>query len=79
MKYFFVLLFLIAQDSYAQCKTYRLTSNRDTTNCTDFNNNKQGKWIVRVEELRGEPGFKTGSQDSPKHGDEKAEDRRCAP
>ncbi len=47
----------MANNCYSQCKTYRLTSNRDTINCIDFNNYKQGKWIVRVEELRGEPGF----------------------
>lgn len=57
MKYFFLFLFLIANDCYAQCKTYRIASNRDTLNCTDYNNKKQGKWVVRVEELRGEPGF----------------------
>lgn len=57
MRYFFLFLFLIAQDSFSQCKTYRLTSNHDTLNCTDFTDNKQGKWLIRVEELRGEPGF----------------------
>ncbi len=53
---FFIFLF-IASDIQSQCKTYRLTSNRDTINCTDYSNNKQGKWIIRVEELRGEPGY----------------------
>ncbi len=57
MRYIFLFLLLMANNCYSQCKTYRLTSNRDTINCIDFNNYKQGKWIVRVEELRGEPGF----------------------
>jgi hypothetical protein len=41
----------------AQCKTYRLTGSGDTLNCTDFKGKKQGKWVIRIEELRGEPGF----------------------
>ena len=57
MRWLFILLLFIGNDVFAQCKTYRLTANRDTLNCIDFNNNKQGKWLVRVEQLRGEPGF----------------------
>ena len=57
MRWLFFIFLFIASDIQSQCKTYRLTSNRDTINCTDFNNNKQGKWIIRVEELRGEPGY----------------------
>jgi antitoxin component YwqK of YwqJK toxin-antitoxin module len=57
MRWIFFILILMGKDVFAQCKTYRLTANRDTLNCTDFNNNKQGKWVIRVEELRGEPGF----------------------
>ena len=41
----------------AQCKTYKLASNGDTLNCTDFNGLKQGKWIITTPKLRGEPGF----------------------
>ena len=57
MRWLFIFFLLIALDCQSQCKTYRLTANRDTINCTDFSNLKQGKWIIRVEELRGEPGF----------------------
>ncbi|MEP7317694.1 MAG: hypothetical protein ABI921_03105 [Panacibacter sp.] len=41
----------------AQCKTYKIGVKGDTLNCTDNNNLKQGKWIVHVESLRGEPGY----------------------
>jgi antitoxin component YwqK of YwqJK toxin-antitoxin module len=42
---------------YAQCKTFKLASNGDTLNCVDFNDLKQGRWIVTTPKLRGEPGF----------------------
>lgn len=41
----------------SQCKTYRIGSNNDTLNCTDMAGMKQGKWIVAVPKLRGEPGY----------------------
>ena len=41
----------------AQCKTFKLASNGDTLNCVDFNDLKQGRWIVTTLKLRGEPGF----------------------
>lgn len=41
----------------AQCKTYKLSDQGDTLNCTDMKGKKQGKWIERTEPLRGNPGF----------------------
>ncbi len=41
----------------AQCATFRLNAKGDTLNCTDVNGKKQGKWVVRVESVRGEPGY----------------------
>jgi hypothetical protein len=41
----------------AQCKTYRLSSNRDTLDCTDIHGLKQGRWVIKVAALRGEPGY----------------------
>lgn len=38
-------------------KSYQLTSKGDTINRIDKTDRKQGPWIVRFEELRGEPGF----------------------
>jgi len=41
----------------SQCKTYRLDAKHDTLNCTDFQDLKQGKWFVRIENNHGEPGY----------------------
>jgi hypothetical protein len=58
----FVLLILISGATLnlnAQCKTYDIGVKGDTLNCTDVKGKKQGKWIERVEEVRGEPGFES--------------------
>ena len=53
-----VILFLIvAKPVFSQCKTYRLDAKHDTLNCTDFHDLKQGKWLTRVENNHGEPGY----------------------
>ena len=66
MKYIFTihklviiaLLFLVFSiDCFSQYKDYQLTANGDTLNAIDKNNLKQGKWIISVAELRGEPGY----------------------
>lgn len=44
-------------NSQAQCVTYSLSPKGDTLNCVDKKNQKQGVWVVHVEELRGEPGY----------------------
>jgi hypothetical protein len=48
---------LISFASIAQCKTYKLSAKGDTINCVDRNDLRQGKWVVRFDNLRGEPGF----------------------
>jgi hypothetical protein len=40
-----------------QCKTFRISSKGDTLDCVDMKGLKQGKWLVQVAPLRGEPGF----------------------
>jgi hypothetical protein len=57
MRWLIVPLLFIGLQSRTQCKTYRLTSTGDTINCTDMKNQKQGKWKIRIESLRGEPGY----------------------
>ncbi|MBS1975460.1 MAG: hypothetical protein JST13_14010, partial [Bacteroidetes bacterium] len=57
MRLFFFLLLLTSVETYSQCKTYKLNDNRDTLNCIDQKNLKQGKWVVHHDDLRGEPGF----------------------
>jgi hypothetical protein len=41
----------------AQYTAYQLTAEGDTLNAVDKKGQKQGKWVIRTEELRGEPGF----------------------
>ncbi len=40
-----------------QLKSYIISPNGDTLNMVDANNIKQGPWVIRVEDLRGEPGY----------------------
>ncbi len=57
MRWFLLIVLCCSQHVFSQCKTYRLTSKGDTLNCTDYNNKKQGKWTIHLEEVRGEPGY----------------------
>lgn len=49
--------FLFLMNGIAQYKTYKINAKRDTVNAIDKKDLKQGKWVIRVEELRGEPGY----------------------
>ena len=51
------LLIIFSISANGQCKTFRISSNGDTLDCVDMKGLKQGKWLVRVAPLRGEPGF----------------------
>jgi len=54
----FGLLLLTGTLTQAQLWTsYQLSVTGDTINCVDKKNLKQGKWVIRTEELRGEPGY----------------------
>ncbi len=57
MKWLFFSLVFISFSASSQCKSYRLTNNGDTINCINQNDLKQGKWSVKVEGVRGEPGY----------------------
>ena len=48
---------LICYGADAQYKTYTLSVNGDTLNAVDNKGLKQGKWVIHVDELRGEPGY----------------------
>ncbi|SFP90744.1 toxin-antitoxin system YwqK family antitoxin [Parafilimonas terrae] len=68
----FILISMhISQWSFGQCKTYKLNKKSDTINCTDFQNLKQGKWVTRVEENYGEPGYQEAGfyKDGKKEGE----------
>jgi hypothetical protein len=57
MRLLFLPLLFIAFNVSAQCKEYVLGAKRDTLNCVDRNDLKQGRWVVRVGSIRGEPGY----------------------
>jgi len=58
MRYLFIITLLFSLlDSEAQLKSYIISPSGDTLNVVDANNIKQGPWVVRVEDLRGEPGY----------------------
>jgi hypothetical protein len=55
-----LLLFMALQFGYcadAQYKTYTLSVHGDTLNAIDNSGLKQGKWVIHVDPLRGEPGY----------------------
>lgn len=50
-------LFLVVANGSAQYKSYSLSPKGDTLNAIDKKGLKQGKWVISVGELRGEPGY----------------------
>jgi antitoxin component YwqK of YwqJK toxin-antitoxin module len=52
-----VMLLLFFTNGMAQYKTYKLNAEGDTLNAIDKKDMKQGKWVIKVESLRGEPGY----------------------
>ena len=60
MKNYLLLLFFSLLGTMVQAQlweSYQLSVNGDTINCIDKKGQKQAKWVIRVEELRGEPGY----------------------
>lgn len=66
-----VATLLFWMNGAAQCKDFTIGVKGDTLNCTDVNDLKQGKWVIRYDEVRGEPGyeeegeFKNGKKEGP--------------
>ncbi|MGB4846233.1 MAG: hypothetical protein WBP16_17320 [Ferruginibacter sp.] len=52
-----IIQFLFLMNGVAQYKTFALNAEGDTLNAIDKNDQKQGKWVIHVEPLRGEPGY----------------------
>ena len=59
--FFSVLMLLIAVsnsvNAQSKYKSFKISAKGDTINRVDQKGYKQGKWVKRTEELRGEPGF----------------------
>ena len=51
------LLFLFMINGTAQYKEFTLSPKGDTLNAIDKKDRKQGKWVLTVGEIRGEPGY----------------------
>jgi hypothetical protein len=52
-----IIQFLFLMNGVAQYKSYKLNDKRDTINAIDKKKLKQGKWVIHIDELRGEPGY----------------------
>ena len=57
MKYSFVFLLLLSLNGFAQCKDYIIGVKGDTLNCVDKKGLKQGRWVIHVDDVRGERGY----------------------
>jgi hypothetical protein len=50
-------LILFAQNSWGQYREFKINAQGDTINAISKAGLKQGKWLIKVPELRGEPGY----------------------
>jgi hypothetical protein len=57
MRFVFLFLILISMTCLGQYKSFKISPRGDTLNRIDMKGQKQGPWIVHVDELRGEPGY----------------------
>lgn len=57
MRVFFLILLLSGLRAGAQWKDYKIGVKGDTLNKVDKKDLKQGKWVIHVDEVRGEPGY----------------------
>jgi antitoxin component YwqK of YwqJK toxin-antitoxin module len=70
MRWILIVACFFYFNSYGQLKDYIIGVKGDTLNRVDNNGKKQGKWVVRYTEVRGEPGFEEEGlyKDSRKEG-----------
>ncbi len=52
-----IACFLFFTGGMAQRKSFKLNDKGDTINIIDNSSQKQGKWVIRVDEVRGENGY----------------------
>jgi hypothetical protein len=57
MRWLVCICCILSMSSQAQWKSFIIGVKGDTLNRMDQNNLKQGRWVTRVESLRGEPGY----------------------
>lgn len=56
-KIIFLVCFLWSANSFAQYKEFKLNTKGDTINVINKKGQKSGKWVIHMDELRGEPGY----------------------
>ena len=56
-RYLFFLFLLAVLNGFSQAGTYIIGVKGDTLNKVDAKSMKQGKWVVHIDEVRGEPGY----------------------
>ncbi len=52
-----IAVFIFFSNGFAQRKSFKLNDKGDTINIVDKAGLKQGKWVIRVDEIRGENGY----------------------
>jgi hypothetical protein len=57
MRYLFLLLLLVSVGSQAQWKSYTIGPKGDTLNRVDLKGKKQGPWVVKMPESRGQRAY----------------------
>jgi hypothetical protein len=57
MRYLFVIAMFLSFEGQAQLKNYIIGAKGDTLNRVDMKGQKQGPWVMHLDELRGEPGY----------------------
>ncbi|HEY4149494.1 MAG TPA: hypothetical protein VGM41_11220 [Chitinophagaceae bacterium] len=57
MRWIVLLGCLVCLQGYGQLKDYTIGPKGDTLNGVDKQGKKQGKWVIRYDEVRGEPGY----------------------
>ncbi len=57
MRWILLMGLLISLNASSQCKDYIISVKGDTLNCTDMKDLRQGKWVIKYDEVRGEPGY----------------------
>lgn len=57
MRLIFLLSLFLSINGYSQLKSYIIGEKGDTLNAVDVKGMKQGKWVIRVNPLRGEAGY----------------------
>ena len=52
-----IIQFMFSGNALAQLKEYKLNAKGDTINAINQQGQKQGKWVIHIDEIRGEPGY----------------------